>query len=56
MAALVLALGGVGLWDPFPPEAHPVASVLVAEPTTELAFLGQDADAILDQWVGVSQP
>jgi hypothetical protein len=61
LAALVLALVGVGLWapvafDPAAPDTDSVASVLVAEPTTELAFLHQDADAILNQWVGVSQP
>jgi hypothetical protein len=60
LAALVLALGSVGLWGPVPidanaPATQPLASVLVAEPTTELAFLHQDADTILDQWVGVSQ-
>lgn len=61
LAALVLTLGGVGLWGgatlpAAAPEAHPIASVFVAEPTRELAFLHQDADAILDQWAGVSQP
>jgi len=61
LAALVLALGSVELWgrvtiDADIPATYPVASVLVAEPTTELAFLRQDADVILDQWVGVSQP
>ncbi len=60
-AALVLVLGGVGLWrqltiSPATPDTHLVASVLVSEPTTELDFLRQDADAILGQWVGVSQP
>jgi len=54
-------LGSVELWgrvtiDADIPATYPVASVLVAEPTTELAFLRQDADVILDQWVGVSQP
>jgi hypothetical protein len=61
LTALVLALGGVELWgrvtiDTDAPSTYPVASVLVAEPTTELAFLHQDADIILDQWAGVSQP
>ncbi len=61
LAVLVLALGGVGLWreagmNAAVPETHSAASVFVAEPTTELAFLRQDADAILDQWAGVSQP
>ena len=61
LAVLVLALGGVGLWsrailDADASVTSPVASVLVAEPTTELAFLHQDADVILDQWAGVFQP
>lgn len=61
LAALVLTLGGVGLWgttttDANPSPTPPAASILVAEPTTELAFLRQDADTILDQWAGVSQP
>ncbi len=61
LAVLVLALGGVGLWGQVGtnvagPNHHPIASMLVAEPTTELALLSQDADAILDQWAGVSQP
>lgn len=60
-AALVLALGGIELWSqltisPIASDTSLVTSVLVAEPTTELAFLRQDADAILNQWVGVSQP
>jgi hypothetical protein len=61
LAILVLALGGVGLWsrailDADASVTSPVASVLVAEPTTELAFLHQDADVILDQWAGVTPP
>jgi hypothetical protein len=61
LAALVLTLVGLGWWDqitvsPEIPATPSVASVLVAEPTAELAFLRQDEDAILDQWVGVSQP
>ncbi len=64
LTTLVLALGGVGLWGQATmnpavlarDDHQSVMSVLVAEPTTELGFLQQDADAILDQWVGVSQP
>lgn len=61
LAGLVLALAGAGLWSQVAmhavdPDTPPAASVLVAEPATELAFLHQDADVILDQWVGVSQP
>jgi len=60
LVALVLALAGVGMWapvtNPAAPDTDSVASVLVAEPITELAFLHQDADAILNQWVGGAQP
>ncbi len=56
LTVLVVALCGVGLWGQiFMQNTSPSASVLVAEPTTELAFHNQDADTILDQWVGVSQ-
>lgn len=57
LAVLVLALGGVGLWGQvFAPNAPLATSVLAVEPTTELAFFSRDADMILDQWVGESQP
>ncbi len=57
LAGLVLVLGGVGWWGQvFTQNTELAESVLVAEPTTELAFLSQDADTILDQWVGVPQP
>ena len=59
LAALVLIVGGVGLWQADlndRPALPATASVLVAEPATELAFVAEDADAILNQWVEVSQP
>ncbi len=56
LAVLVLVLGGAGLWGQvFTQNTSGAASVLVVEPTTELAFLSRDADSILDQWVGVSE-
>ena len=58
LAALVLILGGVGLWKADMNDALALpatAGVLVAEPTAELAFVVEDADAILNQWVEGSQ-
>jgi hypothetical protein len=57
LTVLVLALGGVGLWGQVlkTQNTPAAASVWGGAFNTELAFLGHDAETIMEQWVGVSQ-
>lgn len=61
MALLILSLAGVALWSSSggqinSQEARLTSSLLMADLSTELDFLRQDADTILQQWGGTETP
>jgi hypothetical protein len=64
LALLVLGLAGVGWWSGLDAqttqfdtqETRLAPTLLVANPTVELAFLSQDPDTILQQWGGSETP